>query len=95
MKVWILHILPPTPHEVRFLRADDVTMQVETSEQGGPVLVWKYQLKVDAVHSLLRRYTDRIEIHAGWLTPVVWLFASVFYRYRQMQWRKLAHFAAI
>ena len=35
-------------------------------------------------------YTDTVDIEAGMLTLGVWLFASVFYRYRQMRWRKLA-----
>jgi hypothetical protein len=34
-------------------------------------------------------YMDRIEIEAGVMTLPVWLFANVFYRYRQMKWRKL------
>jgi hypothetical protein len=34
-------------------------------------------------------YTDTVDIEAGMLTLGVWLFASVFYRYRQMRWRKL------
>ena len=35
-------------------------------------------------------YTDKVDIEAGILTLGVWLFASVFYRWRQMRWRKLA-----
>lgn len=34
-------------------------------------------------------YTDRVRIEAGLLTPLVWAFASVFYRWRQMRWRAL------
>lgn len=34
-------------------------------------------------------YTDEIEIQAGWLTPVIWLFAHVFYRHRQRRWKAL------
>jgi len=32
-------------------------------------------------------YTDEIEIQAGWLTPVIWLFAHIFYRHRQRRWK--------
>lgn len=35
-------------------------------------------------------YRDRIDIRAGVLTPLVWLFALVFYRHRQRRWRALA-----
>lgn len=34
-------------------------------------------------------YTDRVDIDAGVLTPLVWAFASVFYRHRQRRWKKL------
>ena len=34
-------------------------------------------------------YRDRVAIEAGALTPLVWLFAQVFYRHRQRRWREL------
>jgi hypothetical protein len=34
-------------------------------------------------------YRDRVEVRAGVLTPVVWLFAQLFYRHRQRRWRAL------
>lgn len=36
-------------------------------------------------------YTDRVEIQAGFLTPVVWVFASLFFRHRQRRWRALVN----
>lgn len=39
------------------------------------------------------RYSDDVVIEAGRLTPVVWLFASGFYRWRQYRWRRLARVA--
>lgn len=35
------------------------------------------------------RYTDRVEIEAGVLTPVIAAFARLFYGHRQRRWRKL------
>jgi hypothetical protein len=34
-------------------------------------------------------YRDRVEVKAGVLTPLIWLFAQVFYRHRQRRWRAL------
>jgi len=34
-------------------------------------------------------YTDETAVKAGVLTPMIWLFAAIFYRYRQRRWRKL------
>ena len=93
-KLRILHFLPPTPHVVEIVRVDEDAMQVETRESGGPVRSWKHNMQVEAIRSDLCRYTDRIEIQAGLLTPAVWLFACLFYRYRQMRWRLLTRTAA-
>jgi hypothetical protein len=35
-------------------------------------------------------YTDRVEIEAGLLTPLIAGFARVFYAHRQRRWRALA-----
>lgn len=35
------------------------------------------------------RYTDRVDVNAGILTPFVALFAWIFYTHRQRRWRKL------
>ena len=43
------------------------------------------------------RYTDRVDVSAGILTPFVAGFARLFYAHRQRRWRKLAatKFAAL
>jgi hypothetical protein len=35
------------------------------------------------------RYTDRVEIQAGLLTPLVWLLARTLFHWRQRRWRRL------
>jgi transglutaminase-like putative cysteine protease len=35
------------------------------------------------------RYTDTVEVRAGPLTVIVWMFAQAFYRHRQRRWRSL------
>jgi len=34
-------------------------------------------------------YTDEVEIEAGVFTPLVWLYANLLYRYRQLRWKVL------
>lgn len=36
------------------------------------------------------RYTDKVKVDAGFLTPIVAVFARVFYGHRQGRWRSLA-----
>ncbi|PTA66780.1 hypothetical protein [Deinococcus arcticus] len=51
---------------------------------------WRHQITVQATPGDRTRYTDRVEVRAGLLTPVVVLFAALFYRHRQRRWRHLA-----
>ncbi|MCA0351804.1 MAG: hypothetical protein LCH85_07385 [Chloroflexi bacterium] len=50
---------------------------------------WDHTIEV-AVEGTSTRYRDHVVVEAGWLTPLIWLFAQVFYRHRQRRWRRLA-----
>jgi hypothetical protein len=89
VRLWFFHVLPAWKHEIEVVRLDDATRELYTNERGGPVRGWNHLIKVEAVGSR-SRYTDSIDIEAGPLTPIVWLYAQLFYRYRQHRWRKLA-----
>lgn len=51
---------------------------------------WDHLITIEALADGRVRYGDRVDIQAGWLTPLVWLFAQGFYRHRQRRWKKLA-----
>lgn len=51
--------------------------------------VWDHTLTI-APSSEGTLYTDTVEVRAGVLTPLIWLFAHVFFRHRQRRWRALA-----
>lgn len=59
-------------------------------DNGSGLLVRKWDhlitLEADGVGT---RYTDKVRVEAGLLTPFVWIFAIVFYRWRQSRWRSL------
>ncbi len=85
------HLLPAWwVHEMRVVRLDDRNREIYTNEGGGLVPVWNHRITITAVSEASCRYTDEIEIRAGFLTPLVCLYAHIFYRYRQMRWRRLA-----
>ena len=52
------------------------------------VTVWDHRIELRDVHGMTR-YTDVVEVRAGVLTPVAWLFAQVFYRHRQRRLNRL------
>lgn len=55
---------------------------------------WDHLITIEATDDGAR-YTDRVEIEAGWRTPFVGLFARLFYAHRQRRWRRLAALGAL
>jgi hypothetical protein len=80
---------PAFGHEVRVVRVDESKREIDTEERGTLITVWNHRLHVEPVSDSECCYTDRIELRAGLLTPLVWVFASAFYRFRQRRWKKL------
>lgn len=60
-----------------------------TREQGGPIKTWNHTMEVARVDSEHCQYTDTVEVKAGALTPVLWLYVQLYYRHRHRCWRKL------
>lgn len=93
-RLLFFHLIPGWEHKLRVIRIDEDKREIVSSEQGGFVETWNHALRVEPIRATRSRYTDEIEIRAGFLTPLVWAFAHVFYRYRQMRWRELARLLA-
>ena len=55
---------------------------------GWLVPIWDHTIEVEMIDGGTR-YTDRVKIEAGVLTPVVAAFARRFYQHRQQRWQKL------
>jgi hypothetical protein len=90
-RMWFFHVIPaPWMHCVRVERVDDGRREIQSREHGGFITCWDHLIRIEESSGGRTRYTDQITIKAGVLTPLVGLFAHVFYRYRQARWRKLA-----
>ena len=87
-RLWFFHILPGWKHTLTVAEVNDSEKLIRSHEYGG-FYTWDHTIRVMDDSSTCG-YSDEIEIHAGVLTLFIWLFANVFYRYRQMRWRKLA-----
>jgi ligand-binding SRPBCC domain-containing protein len=90
MRLLFFGLLPAWRHEIRVVRLDDTHREIRTEEHGGPVHTWRHRIAVDEEGWGSTRYLDEIEIAAGVATPFVWVYAQLFYRYRQRRWRRLA-----
>lgn len=67
----------------------DGTFRVRDNGQGHLAHTWDHWITIEPLNANRCRYTDRIIIRAGLLTPFVWLFALGFYAWRQYRWQRL------
>jgi hypothetical protein len=87
-------VLPFSYHHITVASIDDDARVLTSDEHGGVIRTWRHDVTVTPIDETACRYEDRIEIDAGWLTPVVAAYASLFYRHRQRRWRMLARLLA-
>ena len=63
--------------------------ELRDNGRGSFISKWDHLITIEAQDGACR-YSDRVEVRAGLLTPFVWLFAWFFYRHRQRRWLGLA-----
>lgn len=56
--------------------------------RGGAISKWDHMMVIEPEGSGTR-YTDRVDIEAGFLTPLACAFAKFFYTHRQKRWQAL------
>lgn len=74
-------------HTIRIVRFD--ADGISSRESNARVPVWNHDIRLVPLDDSHTRYTDRVEIRAGWRTPFVWLWAKGFYAHRQRKWIEL------
>jgi hypothetical protein len=83
------HVLPAWKHYLRVVKVDDHCKELYSNEKGGLIRIWNHLIKIEPETDHRCKYTDQVEIKAGLLTPAVWVYAHIFYRYRHYRWKKL------
>ncbi|MCE5209133.1 MAG: hypothetical protein AB1649_28620 [Chloroflexota bacterium] len=70
-------------------QAENGPYHIRDNGYGDHIKKWDHWINIQDALDEKTLYTDQVDIEAGLLTPVVWLFSQVFYRYRQRRWREL------
>lgn len=83
-------VIPWGTRSMTFERVDSRRRTIQTREHDALVARWDHRIQVRPLADGRCQYTDEIEINAGLLTPLVWLFAQCFYRHRQRRWQDVA-----
>ncbi len=82
-KLYLLKYIPVGLHTIELVTMDKNQNLIVSHESGQLAPVWNHTISFREIKPGLVSYRDEIEIRARWLTPVVYVFAHVFYRYRQ------------
>ncbi len=73
-----IHVLRFSPEEGIFTR-----------EENKHVPIWNHEIILEQLEDGSCRYTDIVDIDAGWKTVFVCLWAKCFYAHRQKKWLRL------
>ena len=93
-RLLFFHILPGWKHSLRVVSINNDNLELKSEESGGLVRKWNHEISVKKLSDNCCNYTDEIDIDAGFFTLLVWIYAQIFYRYRQERWRRLARSCA-
>ena len=80
-------LIPFGTHTIHIVRFDPDG--VSSREGNEHVPVWNHDIRLIEKDENHTQYTDRVEVHAGWKTAVIWLWANAFYTHRQRRWIRL------
>lgn len=93
-KLKVFGFLPFGSHSIVIEKPDsksnDVKILIDNG-YGQLISRWYHAITIQKITDDTCQYEDRVEIEAGILTPFIWLFALVFYQWRQFRWKKLIH----
>lgn len=82
--------IPAGERSLFFERIDPVRHEIQSREQDPLAKKWDHLIRIERSPQGATVYTDEIDLDAGILTPVIWAWATLFYRHRQRKWRVLA-----
>ena len=81
-------LIPFGVHTIKVIQFD-IEKGIYTQEGNKHVPVWNHKIILEKINGNTTKYTDIVEIQAGWKTLFVYLWANCFYAHRQRKWKRL------
>jgi hypothetical protein len=88
----LLGLIPFGQHTIRIsfpAPQHEGEYQVRDNGSGQVIARWDHLITVRKLDDAHTRYQDDVAVEAGLLTPFVWLYAHLYYRYRHWRWQQL------
>ena len=81
-------LIPFGVHTIKVIQFD-IEKGIYTQEENKHVPIWNHKIILEKINENTTKYTDIVEIQAGWKTFFVYLWANCFYAHRQRKWKRL------
>ena len=81
-------LIPFGVHTIKVIQFD-IEKGIYTQEGNKHVPIWNHKIILEKIDENTTKYTDIVEIQAGWKTLFVYLWANSFYAHRQRKWKRL------
>ncbi len=82
----LFDFLPLGLHTIHVVEFDEASHEIYTNEANRHIREWNHRIILEEVEAGKTRYTDEVEIRAGWKTPLIYLWAKCFYKHRHKRW---------
>ncbi len=86
-KTKLFGIIPFGIHKINVIEFND--KKIYTNEQNTYVKIWNHEILLKELSKKETKYTDIVQINAGWKTYFVYIWAKFFYKHRQKKWIKM------
>jgi hypothetical protein len=85
----IFGFIPLGIHHISVVEFDRSAGKIYTKESNPAIPVWNHLIRIEPSGGCKIRYSDEVEIDAGWKTGLVAVWSKCFYKHRQKRWRAL------
>lgn len=89
-KMFLHRFIPIGKHIINIIKIDKEAREIVSNEYNKRVTIWNHYIQMEKITENVTRYTDSVELYAGYLTPLVAWWTLKFYKHRQKKWQKIA-----
>ena len=82
-RMFLHRFIPIGKHTINVIKIDKNQWKIVSNEYNKRVTVWNHYIQMEKITENITRYTDSVELYAGYLTPFVAWWTLKFYKHRQ------------
>ena len=87
--MFLHRFIPIGKHTINVIKIDKKSREIVSNEYNKRVTIWNHYIQMEKITENVIKYTDSVELYAGYLTPLVAWWTLYFYKHRQKKWQKI------